>query len=106
MPKASPKAVAAGCSVATTDVKRCRDAILPEVTADLVEVRNSQMRADVLLALIEGPKRREAYGAAGQEMAGQRFSTEVVASKTTKYLQRAYGKCLKFQQTKDSFCLN
>jgi hypothetical protein len=31
----------------------------------LVEVCNSQMLADALLALIESPKRRVAYGSAG-----------------------------------------
>lgn len=82
MPKVLLEAAAAGCAVVTTDVTGCRDAVRAGATGDLVPVRDSQALARCLESLIEDRPRREAYGAAGRQMALERFDINSVISRT------------------------
>jgi glycosyltransferase involved in cell wall biosynthesis len=76
------EAAAAGCAVVTTDVTGCREAVEPQVTGDLVPVRDTGALAKALLSLIEDEQRRQAYGYEGQERARTIFSVASVVSDT------------------------
>ncbi len=82
MPKSLLEAAAAGCAVVTTDVKGCREAVVPTVTADLVPAGDSAALAAALLSLINDEKRRQAYGVKGQELASKMFSIDSVVKQT------------------------
>lgn len=82
MPKSLLEAAAAGCAVVTTDATGCREAVLPGVTGDLVPPRDPEALARVLQRLIEDPARCLAYGAAGRELARERFDIDAVVNRT------------------------
>jgi glycosyltransferase involved in cell wall biosynthesis len=82
MPKSLLEAAAAGCAVVTTDVPGCREAIEPGITGDMVPAGNSKALEEVLLSLINDPKRRVAYGIAGQKRAKKLFSIDSVIEQT------------------------
>lgn len=90
MPKALLEAAAAGCSVVTTDVTGCREAVEVGVTGDLVPVRNIDALANTLLSLMKNEKRRHAYGVYGQERARALFSVKSVVRRTV----NIYGELL------------
>jgi glycosyltransferase involved in cell wall biosynthesis len=82
MPKSLLEAAAAGSAVVTTDVTGCRESIIPNVTGELVPVRDSKSLADALSGLIENKTRRKQFGINGQELAKQRFSLEITVRDT------------------------
>lgn len=82
MPKALMEAAAAGCAVVTTDVTGCRDAVRPGVSGELVPARDSRALAHALADLIQDRPRRERYGAAGRELAMDRFGIDAVVART------------------------
>jgi glycosyltransferase involved in cell wall biosynthesis len=82
MPKSLLEAAAAGCAVITTDVTGCREAVVAQVTGDLVPVRDTGALTEALLSLIEDDQRRQAYGYEGQKRAKEFFSVTSVVSQT------------------------
>lgn len=82
MPKSLLEAAAAGCAVVTTDATGCREAVRPGVTGDLVPPHDPEALAQALLRLIEDPARCLAYGAAGRELARERFDIDAVVDRT------------------------
>lgn len=82
MPKALLEAAAAGCAVVTTDAVGCREAVLPGQSGDLVPVRDAAALTATLRRLIDDPQRCLRYGAAGRELARQRFDIDAVIRQT------------------------
>ncbi len=82
MPKALLEAAAAGCAVVTTDTTGCREAIEPDVTGDLVPVRDADALATSLLVLIKDEARRLSYSEKGRQRAVDRFSVDSVVQQT------------------------
>jgi glycosyltransferase involved in cell wall biosynthesis len=78
LPKALLEAAAAGCAIITADSVGCREAIVGGETGELVPPRDAHAVAAALLALIEDPQRRDAYGRSGRLLARQRFSLEAI----------------------------
>jgi glycosyltransferase involved in cell wall biosynthesis len=88
MPKALLEAAAAGCAVVTTDMPGCREAVVPGVTGDLVQARDSGSLVKALLSLIKDEQRQRSYGAKGQERAKAIFSVASVISQTLNIYDR------------------
>jgi glycosyltransferase involved in cell wall biosynthesis len=78
LPKGLVEAAACGRAVVTADVPGCRDAIEPDVTGVLVQVKSAPSLADALQALIEEPERRMRMGKAGRELAERAFSIDLI----------------------------
>ncbi|MDF1583978.1 MAG: glycosyltransferase family 4 protein [Methyloprofundus sp.] len=78
LPKSLVEAAACGRPVVTTDVPGCRDAIDPDISGVLVPVRDPEALANSIQDLIENPRKREAMGRAGRELAERDFSIEKV----------------------------
>jgi len=88
MPKVLLEAAAAGCAVIAADTTGCREAIRPGMTGDLVPARDSHGLAQAIAALIEDRPRRERYGAAGRQLAIERFGIGDVVSQTLSVYQQ------------------
>lgn len=82
MPKVLLEAAAAGCAVITTDAIGCREAIVPNVTGDLVPIQDSNSLTERLGSLMKDPERQKRYGFAGRKRAIELFSIESVVDQT------------------------
>lgn len=80
LPKVLAEAAAAGCAVVTTDVPGCRDAIVPDESGLLVPVGNAERLADAIAVLLADPELRAQMGAAGRELARERFSLDAIVA--------------------------
>ncbi len=78
LPKVLAEAAAAAAAVVTTDVPGCRDAIIPGVTGLLVPAGEAAALADAIALLVTDRPRCARMGAAGRELAEQRFSLDHV----------------------------
>ncbi|WP_418185382.1 glycosyltransferase family 4 protein [Aliarcobacter vitoriensis] len=81
LPKVLIEAAACGRAVITTDVPGCRDAIEPNVTGLLCQVRNSQSLANQIEKLILDKELRNSMGKAGRELAKKQFDIKKVIEK-------------------------
>jgi len=91
LPKALIEAAACGRAVVTTDVPGCRDAIDPDRTGLLVEVRNPEALAQAIRILLDDPYRLRTMGEAGRRWAEQVFDLrEVVSRHLAMYRGGAY----------------
>jgi glycosyltransferase involved in cell wall biosynthesis len=80
LPKGLVEAAACGRAVVTTDVPGCRDAIDPDVSGLLVEVRNPKALAAGIKTLLEDVQLLTSMGAAGRRLAEESFDiAEVIA---------------------------
>lgn len=86
-PKVLIEAAASGRAVVTTDVPGCRDAIIPDRSGLLVEVRNVASLVQAIQTLFDNPDRMLAMGAEGRRLAERAFDVrEVVARHLAIYL--------------------
>jgi glycosyltransferase involved in cell wall biosynthesis len=81
LPKALIEAAACGRAVVTTDVPGCRDAIDPDRTGLLVEVRNPGALTEAIRSLLDDPARLRAMGEAGRRWAEEMFDIREVVSR-------------------------
>ncbi|MCT7629696.1 glycosyltransferase family 4 protein [Aliarcobacter butzleri] len=81
LPKVLIEAAACGRAVITTDVPGCRDAIEPNVTGLLCQVKNSQSLANQIEKLILDKDLRNSMGKAGRELAKKEFDIKKVVEK-------------------------
>ncbi|RBQ30932.1 glycosyltransferase family 1 protein [Arcobacter sp. FW59] len=81
LPKVLIEAAACGRAVITTDVPGCRDAIEPNVTGLLCQVRNSQSLANQIEKLILDKDLRNSMGKEGRELAKKEFDIKKVVEK-------------------------
>ena len=65
----------------TTDVPGCRDAIEPNVTGLLCEVKDTESLASTIEKLILDNKLRNSMGTAGRELAQKEFDIKKVIEK-------------------------
>lgn len=91
MPKSLLEAAAAGCSVVTTDVTGCREAIIPGETGNLVPKGDVNSLTIELRSLMLDSKRRERYGIAGQVLAKKHFDINNVINQTMEIYVRLLG---------------
>ncbi|HLR30317.1 MAG TPA: glycosyltransferase family 4 protein [Paenalcaligenes sp.] len=78
LPKSLIEAAASGRAVVTTDVPGCRDAIIADQTGLLVPVRDSQALAKAIEQLALDKALRRQLGAAGRQLAEERFDVAQV----------------------------
>jgi glycosyltransferase involved in cell wall biosynthesis len=81
LPKCLIEAAACGRAVITTDVPGCRDAITPNVTGMLINVKSASSLATAIQTLVENPERREEMGRQGRILAEQAFDIKTVVQK-------------------------
>ena len=81
LPKVLIEAAACGRAVVTTDVPGCRDAIEPNVTGLLCQVRNFQSLANQIEKLILDKDLRNSMGKEGRELAKKEFDIKKVVEK-------------------------
>jgi glycosyltransferase involved in cell wall biosynthesis len=81
LPKVLIEAAACGRAVVTTDVPGCRDAIEPNITGVLCEVKNSKDLALQIEGLILNHNLRNCMGKAGRELAIKEFDINKVVQK-------------------------
>ncbi len=78
LPKVLLEAAACGRAVITTDVPGCRDAIEPDVSGLLVQVRDVATLVNALRRLIDDEILRKRMGIAGRELAEREFNIQKV----------------------------
>src|SRR5262249_34150682 len=78
LPKVLIEAAACGRPVITTDFPGCRDAIEPNVTGQLVPVKDIDALACAIRRLVEDGELRKRMGEAGRRLAERRYSIERV----------------------------
>jgi glycosyltransferase involved in cell wall biosynthesis len=81
LPKVLIEAAACGRAVVTTDVPGCRDAIEPNITGLLCEVKSSKSLAEQIEKLILNNELRNDMGKAGRELAQREFDINKVVDK-------------------------
>ncbi|UJF23146.1 glycosyltransferase family 4 protein [Shewanella sp. OMA3-2] len=81
LPKSLIEAGAAGRAVITTDVPGCRDAITPNVTGILVDVKDAVSLATEIRRLCKDNQMRSAMGKEGRLLAESEFDIKTVISK-------------------------
>ncbi|UYF42471.1 glycosyltransferase family 4 protein [Aliarcobacter cryaerophilus] len=81
LPKVLIEAAACGRAILTTDVPGCRDAIEPNVTGLLCQVRNFQSLANQIEKLILDKDLRNSMGKEGRKLAEQEFDINKVVEK-------------------------
>ncbi len=81
LPKVLIEAAACGRAVVTTDVPGCRDAIEPNVTGLLCEVKDTESLASVIEKLILDKDLRNSMGKEGRKLAEQEFDINKVVEK-------------------------
>lgn len=81
LPKVLIEAAACGRAIVTTDVPGCRDAIEPNVTGLLCEVKDTESLASVIEKLILDKDLRNSMGKEGRKVAEQEFDINKVVEK-------------------------
>ena len=81
LPKVLIEAAACGRAIVTTDVPGCRDAIEPNVTGLLCEVKDTESLASVIEKLILYKELRNSMGKEGRKLAEQEFDINKVVEK-------------------------
>jgi glycosyltransferase involved in cell wall biosynthesis len=77
-PRALMEASATGVAVVATDVRGCREAVVPDVTGTLVPVADPHALAAAILRLLQDLSIRASYGQAGRRVAEERFDQRIV----------------------------
>ena len=93
MPKVLIEAAACGRAIVTTDVPGCRDAIEPNVTGLLVPVKDATALANAIKRLLGDADLRQSMGAAGRELAEQKYGIEKVIEAHLKIYQELKEAC-------------
>jgi glycosyltransferase involved in cell wall biosynthesis len=81
LPKVLIESAACGRAVVTTDVPGCRDAIEPNITGLLCEIKNSESLADQIEKLILNNELRNNMGKEGRKLAENEFDINKVVEK-------------------------
>ncbi len=81
LPKVLIEAAACGRAIVTTDVPGCRDAIEPNVTGLLCEVKDTESLASMIEKLILDKDLRNSMGKEGRKLAEQEFDINKVVEK-------------------------
>ena len=91
LPKSLVEAAACGRAVVTTDVPGCRDAIIPDKTGLLVQVRDPVSLADAIQKLVENPELRNCMGSGGRALAQEEFAIEKIVDQHLKIYREVVG---------------
>jgi glycosyltransferase involved in cell wall biosynthesis len=79
-PRAPMEASAMGVPCVVTDIRGCREAVLPECNGLLVPLRNGPALTHAILELLTNREKAERLGRAGRRLAEERFDEQLVFS--------------------------
>lgn len=82
MPKVLLEASAAGCTIVTTDVIGCNEAILDKVSGELVPPMDCNALEACLRRLLDDSIQRQKYGIKARAIAVEEYSVDAVVEKT------------------------
>jgi glycosyltransferase involved in cell wall biosynthesis len=80
LPKSLCEAAACGRPVITTNVPGCRDAIIPNKTGFLVELRNKNQLLEKIKILINNPKLAEVMSINARKLAENKFDKNKIVA--------------------------
>lgn len=78
LPRSILEAMAMGLPVVTTDIRGCREAVVPDANGWIVPPRDSQALADALQKLLASPQLRQRFGAASRRRVEAEFDERYV----------------------------
>lgn len=77
-PRAPMEAAAMGLPCIVTDIRGCREVIVPGETGLFVPIQDAQALAEAILHLLQNPSLAKSMGAQGRTLANQRFDERLV----------------------------
>lgn len=92
VPRALIEAAAVARPIVASDIAGCREIVAPGVNGLLVPPRDPAALADALVALIDDPARRRAFGAAGRALVEREMSLPQVIAETLALYTETLGR--------------
>lgn len=80
LPKVLIEAAACGRAIVTTNVPGCKHVIKENETGLLVTAKDSKSLADAIIKLIENTELRQNFGAAGRQLAENKYCESIIAT--------------------------
>jgi len=91
MPRTILEAMAAGLPVIATNIRGCREEVIPEETGLLVPVGDAERLARAIESLLDDPARARGMGDAGRTRAAKHFREDQVLDRQIACLRRLLG---------------
>ena len=88
LPRSIVEAMAMALPVDTTDIRGCREVVLPEKTGLIVPPQDSNSLADALAKLLASKEIRQEYGKAGRARIEAEFDENIVFERLRKFYQQ------------------
>ena len=88
LPRSIVEAMAMALPVVTTDIRGCREVVLPEKTGLIVPPQDSNSLADALAKLLASKEIRQEYGKAGRARIEAEFDENIVFERLRKFYQQ------------------
>ena len=88
LPRSIVEAMAMELPVVTTDIRGCREVVLPGKTGLIVPSRDSEQLAAALAKLLANEQLRKQYGKAGRSRIEAEFDENIVFERLTKFYQQ------------------
>ena len=102
MPRTIIEAMASGKPVVATDIRGCREEVVPHLTGLLVPVRDSEALATAMISLLSNTELSRQMGAEGKRRACELFDELIVLDKQVKAYAEISRKRLIFQTLRKS----
>ena len=94
MPITVIEAMAAGKPVIATNIRGCREEVVPNLTGLLVPINDPEALANAIVALLSNPETARRMGAAGRKRACQLFDEQTVVNRQVQAYAEIAGKQL------------
>ena len=88
LPRSIVEAMAMALPVVTTDIRGCREVVLPERTGFIVPPQDSESLAAALAKLLGNRELREKFGTAGRERIEAEYDENIVFERLRKFYQQ------------------
>ncbi|MGK7898726.1 MAG: glycosyltransferase family 4 protein [Xenococcus sp. (in: cyanobacteria)] len=88
LPRSIVEAMAMALPVVTTDIRGCREVVLPERTGFIVPPHDSDSLAAALAKLLANKKLRQEFGQAGRERIEAEYDENIVFERLSKFYQQ------------------
>jgi glycosyltransferase involved in cell wall biosynthesis len=88
LPRSILEAMSMSLPVVATDIRGCREAVVPGKTGFIVPPQDSEKLAQVLAELLSNPDLRQAYGQAGRQRVETEYDERFVFQRLAEYYQK------------------
>ena len=88
LPRSIVEAMAMALPVVTTDIRGCREVVLPERTGFIVPPHDSESLATALAKLLASKELRKKFGTAGRERIEAEYDEDIVFERLSKFYQQ------------------